>query len=112
MQGEFGRNYADAYDNNQVNAFQTALNALGTTYTNNANVASQLAGINQQQYKRFNQPAAMANNYQQTQAPLQQAMASHLSSQALSNANRVSPLWGLLSGVSQGASSALTAGLM
>ena len=95
MNSNFASDYADQYANNATNAIGTSLGALGDIYTNNANVASIISGINQQQYNRFNQPAAMAQNYQQSVAPLQTALASHYSNQAISNANRVSPLWGL-----------------
>lgn len=112
MNSNFNMDYADQYANNATNAIQTSLGALGDIYTNNANVASIISGINQQQYNRFNQPAAMAQNYQQSVAPLQTALASHYSNQAISNANRVSPIWSLLGSAANGATSALTAGLM
>lgn len=95
MNSNFASDYADQYANNATASIDQALNAYGKTYTDNANVASILSGINAQQYNRFNQPAAMAQNYQQSVNPLQTAMASHLSSQSIANQNRVSPLWGL-----------------
>lgn len=85
--------YTRAGQTAQVSAVQNALGALGDTATNNANVASILSGINQQQYNRYYQPLAMAQGYQQSVSPLQVALASHYSQQGLNNRTTTTP-WG------------------
>lgn len=93
MRSELSRNYSDAYQNNETNAFRESLGAIADTYVNNANIASQLSGINAQQYNRYYTPMAIANQTQMAQAPLQTALASHYSNQGLANSSYSTP-WG------------------